>query len=91
VVRGGNTSALARSAVVAVRTFHRIYRKQGTRGLILFTKNSYVLLMQAVAGTPGSSWLLGHGVKMDRTGIPVSIPRQHRDLIRRGNTTIIRI
>jgi len=92
-IRGGNTAALARSAVICVRFFHSLYRSQGIRGLVLYTKNAYILLMQAVATgkRPHNARNLGSVVGLDRSGIPSVIPREHRRRIRSGDRQILRI
>jgi len=91
-IRGGNTAALARSAVVCMRMFHQLSRSQGRKGLVLYTKNCYVLTMQAVGGHRlHASHSLGMAVGRDRGGLPSFIPREHRRRIRQGDKTILRI
>lgn len=91
-IRGGNTAALARSAVVCMRVFHQLSRSQGRKGLVLYTKNCYVLTMQAVGGHRlHASHSLGMAVGRDRGGLPSIIPREHRRRIRQGDKTILRI
>lgn len=91
-IRGGNTAALARSAVVCIRMFHQLVRSQGRKGLALYTKNCYVLTMQTVGGHRlHASHSLGMAVGRDRGGLPSLIPREHRRRIRQGDKTILRI
>lgn len=39
VVRGSNTSAMARLAVVYIRVLYALYRNQGYRGVVITTKS----------------------------------------------------
>lgn len=92
-IRGGNTAALARSAVICIRFFHRLLKAQGVRGLVLYTKNAYILLMQSVATgkRAHNARNLGSVVGQDRSGIPLVIPAEHRKRIRAGDRTLLRI
>lgn len=91
-LKGGLTGALARSAVVAVREFHRIYRSQGYRGLVLRTKSMYILTMQSVGGSRiSSTQVLGPAIARDGSGLPRCIPRDHRRRIRAGDVFILRL
>lgn len=75
-----------------MRRFVKLYRLNGAKGLVLYQKNAYVILMQAISGNPcTNTWALGSGVGRDRSGIPRLIPRTHRDLIRRGDIFTIRL
>lgn len=85
------TSALARSAVVAVRHFYSIYSSQGVRGLVLRTKSMYIMLMQSVGGVCAAPQDLGPGVARSADGLPRVIPKDHRRRIRAGDRYILRI
>lgn len=91
-IRGGNTAALARSAVVCLRRYSNLLRSQGRKGLVLYTKNCYVLTMQTVGGHRlHASQSLGAAVGRDRGGLPGIIPREHRRRIRQGDRALLRI
>jgi hypothetical protein len=90
-LRGGMTSGVARSAVVCMATFQRVYRHQGLRGLVILTKSLYVLTMQAMAGRQAAPQALGPGVARSRSGLPRIIPRQHRARIRNGDRFLLRL
>lgn len=82
---------MARSAVVCVRHFHEIYRKQGVRGLVIRTKTLYILLMQSHGGFIQTPQSLGTAVSRTASGLPRIIPSVHRRYIRTGNTFYLRL
>jgi len=75
-----------------MRVFYKLARLQGRRGLVMYTKNCYVLTMQAVGGHRlHATHSLGMSVKRDRSGIPKIIPRVHRSRIRQGDKAILKM
>jgi len=90
-LRGGMTSAIARSAVVAIRHFYGIYRSQGVKGLVLRTKSLYVLTMQSHGGHIVPSQDLGPAVARSGSGLPRLIPKEHRMKIRAGEVFYLRL
>jgi len=75
-----------------MRGFYRLARLTGRRGLVLYTKNCYILTMQAVGGHRlHATHSLGMSVKRDRGGLPKFIPRVHRNRIRQGDTAILKM
>lgn len=89
---GETTGAQVRSIVYALRSFHRIAVKQGVRGLVIYSKSSYVLLQQSLGGfkVPDTGEL---GCRVGRTigGLPRIIPAESRERIRAGDISLIRI
>jgi len=59
------------------------YRKNGPLGLCLRLKISFIYVVQYLAGMPRPDpWALGHGVALDRSGLPKWLPLQWRRYIR---------
>lgn len=57
----------------------RIYKHQGSRGLVLTLKSDFVLFQQAIAGYRISDSLsLGMRRRVSRSGLPRVIPKTHR-------------
>lgn len=83
---------MARLAVVYVRVLYRLYRNQGTKGVVIATKSWYVLTMQAVGGMViPATQLLGCAVARSSDGLPRVIPRQSRQRIREGDIAHLKI
>jgi len=75
-----------------MRAFYRLFRLSGRKGLVLYTKNCYILTMQSVGGHRlHATHSLGMSVKRDRGGLPKIIPREHRRRIRQGDKAILRV
>lgn len=91
ILRGSMTAAIARSAVVALRHFYAVYKKQGMPGLVIRTKSLTILLMQSIGGQKVAAQDLGPGVARTPSGLPRIIPRLHREEIRKGNVFFIRL
>lgn len=92
VLRGGNTAAVARSAVVCVREFHQVWKFQGMKGLVIRTKSLYILTMQAAGGQRiQSAQALGPAVARTSRGLPRIIPREHRRRIMGGDIFLLRL
>lgn len=69
----------------------RFVRKQGSKGLAIYLKTSYVVLQQYVGGQKARSpWTLGTNIARTRLGIPRVVARVHRSLIRSGDPDCIR-
>lgn len=90
-LRGGMTSGVARSAVGYMSYLQRVYRCQGSVGVVILTKSLYVLTMQAMAGRQACPQDLGPGVARARSGLPRIIPRQHRSRIINGDRFLLRL
>lgn len=92
IIRGGNSAALVRSAVVFIRACYNLYKCQGRSGLCIYTKNCYVLTMQTIAGMKVKSvHPLGGTPGRSRSGLPQIIPRVHRIRILQGDKFLLRI
>lgn len=92
ILRGGVSAAVARSAVVCVRSFRRLYLAQGVKGLVLYTKSCYILTMQTVGGQRiHATQDLGPAVRRTASGLPGLIPREHRRLILQGDRFLLRL
>jgi len=92
VVRGSNTSAMIRLAVVYMRTLQRVYRHEGISGVVIKTKAWYVLTMQAVGGMRiPSAQQLGCAVSRTSYGLPRVIPSQSRKRIMQGDRKHLRL
>jgi len=92
ILRGGISAAVARSAVVCVRSFRKLYVAQGMRGLVLYTKSCYILTMQALGGQRiHATQDLGPAVRRTASGLPGLIPRDHRRRIMGGDRFLLRL
>jgi hypothetical protein len=86
------TSARIRSLVIFAKFANKLYKKQGTKGLVLTLKSCSVSLMQSVGGQVTSD-MGSFGPRYSRTkgGLPRFIPKIDRCKIRSGDTSVIRI
>jgi len=92
VVRGSNTSAVARLAIVYVRTLYALYLAQGYRGVVIATKSWYVLTMQSAGGMRiPAAQQLGCAVGRSSDGLPRVIPAVSRQRIRQGDRAHLRL
>lgn len=66
-----------------------VLKEQGTHGLVLRLKHSYLLISQYIAGTPQTSHTYGHPVSLAH-GLPRWLPVHARHAIRQGSTRTIR-
>lgn len=72
----------------------RIAFHRGVRGLTLYLKVAHVLLMQGLPKSqmkPSSRDIGKVAVSVSRDGLPRLIPKDHRNLIRRGDVNTIRL
>lgn len=70
----------------------RMFKHEGVKGVVLTLKTSHVLLMQSLAGYRiTDQGPLKRRVRRDRTGLPLWIPRKHRELLRAKDNGIIRL
>lgn len=75
-----------------MRVFYRIARKNGVRGLVMYTKSAYILTMQSLGGSRiHNVRALGPAVGRSRSGLPSLIPSQHRTRMMHGDIVLIRI
>lgn len=85
------TRARVRATVVVLRKFYSIYKGQGHKGLIMFLKANAVLLQQSLGGHMiKDCGQLGPRVSRTNVGMPRLILSQDRELIRAGNTDLMR-
>jgi hypothetical protein len=92
ILRGGNTRAVARSAVYFVRVLRKIYLSEGYPGLVIKTKAWYVLTMQSTGGMRiPAAQQLGCAVARTRSGLPRVIPSEIRKRINQGDRVLLRI
>jgi hypothetical protein len=68
----------------------RIFRNEGSKGLVLTLKTSNVLLQQASAGHKIENVsLLGRRIKRSRSGFPLWIPAIYRFELQKGNKELL--
>lgn len=92
LARGAVTRSWVVIIVVFLSTINRIRKSQGLSGSVKYLKGCQVLLMQGAAGQKhAGAQLLGPGVKMTHSGLPRIIPATHRDLIRKGSVSTLRV
>lgn len=85
------TSARVRCIVVFLRKVHKLYRNNGAKGLCLTLKVYAVVLQQAIGGhVVRDITELKFRVARTNRGLPRIIPVQHREMIRKGDTAMIR-
>jgi hypothetical protein len=91
IIRGKVTAPQMRAVVVLIRSFTRVYRAQGARGLCIRTKALYVLTQQAAAGMKiPAVQPLGVAIARTKRGLPREIPVIHRWAIKNGDPMILR-
>lgn len=81
---GGKVSSF-RVTAICIFSFrvYKIYKHEGSKGVVLFLKNSQVLIQQSLAGYKLESQNpLKRRIRVDRTGIPLWIPLSHRSILR---------
>lgn len=88
---GSYTPMWATSAWTAARCFLSLYKEQGAKGLVRYTKVCSIVLQQAAGGQRVYDLSsLGPRVARTSSGLPRVIPKAHRALIREGDTKAIR-
>jgi hypothetical protein len=89
----GVTSSRVLVIVVLLRRFYLIYKSQGVRGLVLFLKTTTVVFQQCVNGHVLSNVTPVSGARVSRTntGYPRIIPMIHREMIRQGDTKLMKL
>jgi len=68
---------------------HKVLKEQGTHGLVLRMKHSYLLISQYLADTPKLSHTFGHPVRVAH-GLPKWLPVNARSAIRQRSLRVIR-
>jgi len=89
----GVTSSRVLVVVVLLRRFYLIYKGQGIRGLVLYLKTTTVVFQQCVNGHVLTNVAPVSGVRVSRTnsGYPRIIPAIHREMIRQGDTKLMKL
>jgi hypothetical protein len=89
----GVTSSRVLVVVVLLRRFYLIYKGQGVRGLVLYLKTTTVVFQQCVNGHRLTNVSPVSGVRVSRTntGYPRIIPLIHREMIRQGDTKLMKL
>jgi hypothetical protein len=89
----GVTSSRVLVVVVLLRRFYLIYKSQGVRGLVLFLKTTTVVFQQCVNGHVLTNVTPVSGARISRTntGYPRIIPMIHRNMIRQGDTKLMKL
>jgi hypothetical protein len=91
VIGLSTTSAKVRSIVLFFRKLSHYYIHNGRKGACLILKVYAVILQQSIGGhIVEDLTLLKFRVRRTRKGLPRIIPAVHRDMIRQGDTKIIR-
>lgn len=89
-MEGRGKVSTARVAVVTVRLFWRLYKKNGMAFVVKYIKASQVLLMQASSGHRlKDSTALGVRVTRAKDGLPAFIPSLMRHRIRAGDAQLL--
>jgi len=90
VVGLSTTSAKVRSIVLFLRKLSHYYIHNGRKGACLILK-VYAVILQSIGGhIVDDLGLLKFRVRRTRRGLPRIIPAIHRDMIRQGDTKIIK-
>jgi hypothetical protein len=89
---GSYTPMWATSILTMTRRFWTLYRAQGPKGLVKYTKVCSIILQQAAGGQRIED-LSSIGPRVARTasGLPRIINKAHRALIRKGDPNVIRM
>lgn len=92
LLKGRITTSDVRVSVYFVRQLYMLSRKSGIPFTVKYLKACTSLLMQAISGERHkSSQEFGAAVARTNSGLPRIIPALHRNKIREGNVSIIRL
>jgi hypothetical protein len=92
LIRGSVTQGFVGVSFVFARECRSIARHQGEGGLAIYLKVCYVLLQKELGGDHLiDTTVLKARVSRTRKGLPRIIPVVHRNEIRSGNRTVIRL
>lgn len=93
LLRGGVTIGYVRVFVVYARFLSSLYKRTSIKFVAKYLKTAQIMLMQSVSGQKERypSQLFGAAVSCTHGGLPRMIPKAHRQHIRMGSHTHIRL
>jgi hypothetical protein len=84
--------SLVKIIIVYLRFCHNLIKTGGPRLLVIYLKACFVLTQQSIGGHKArDSFPLGCGVARSRGGLPRLIPSLHRERIRNGDKSVIKL